>query len=143
MFGAGGEAVPELLSVATANRRECVVITEDVRRVVRASDVHRGICHVMVLGATAAVIVNENHDPNIGVDLLTALERAVPDHDGWLHDRIDDNAAAHIKASVLGPSETIPVENGDLLLGTWQGIMLVELDGPRPRRHVAVTVISE
>lgn len=109
----------------------------------RASGVHRGICHVAVLHATAAVIVNENDDPNIGVDLLTALERAIPDHEGWLHDRVDNNAAAHIKASILGPSETLPVENGDLLLGTWQGVMVVELDGPRSRRHVAVTVISE
>ena len=134
--------MPQLLNVSTTRERECVVITEDVRSVVRDSDVHRGLCHVMVLGATAAIIVNENDDPNIGVDLLTALERSVPNHQGWLHDRIDNNAAAHIKASILGPSETIAVENGDLLLGTWQGIMLVELDGPRAQRHVAVTVIS-
>jgi secondary thiamine-phosphate synthase enzyme len=135
--------VPELIPISTASRRECVEITAEVRRIVRASGVHRGICHVAVLHATAAVIVNENDDPNIGVDLLTALERAIPDHEGWLHDRVDNNAAAHIKASILGPSETLPVENGDLLLGTWQGVMVVELDGPRSRRHVAVTVISE
>ena len=135
--------MPVILPISTSCERECVEITDEVRRIVRESEVHRGICHVAVLHATAAVIVNENDDPNIGVDLLTALERAIPDHDGWLHDRVDNNAAAHIKASILGPSETLPVENGDLLLGTWQGVMVVELDGPRARRHVAVTVVSE
>ena len=87
------------------------------------------------------MIVNENDDPNIGVDLLRALEQAIPEHDGWLHDRVDNNAAAHIKASILGPSETVPVSDGDLLLGTWQGIMVVELDGPRRSRRVAVTIV--
>jgi secondary thiamine-phosphate synthase enzyme len=89
------------------------------------------------------VIVNENDDPNIGVDLLRALDRNVPEHDGWLHDRVDNNAAAHIKASILGPSETVPIDSGALLLGRWQGIMVVELDGPRSRRRVAVTIIPE
>jgi secondary thiamine-phosphate synthase enzyme len=95
----------------------------------------------MTLHATAAIIVNENADPNIGTDLLHALDGAIPEHAGWLHDRIDDNAQSHILASILGPSETIPVENGDLLLGTWQGILLVELDGPRASRRIAVTLL--
>jgi len=94
----------------------------------------------MVLHATAAIVVNENDDPNIGVDLLKALDGAVPEHAGWLHDRVDDNAQAHILASVLGPSEIVPIENGDLRLGRWQGLMLIELDGPRRGRRVAVTV---
>jgi secondary thiamine-phosphate synthase enzyme len=97
---------------------------------------------VTALHATAAIVVNENDDPNIGVDLLAALDRAIPDHAGWLHDRIDGNAQAHIKAAVLGPSETIAIRDGDLLLGTWQGIILVELDGPRAERHVAVTIVA-
>jgi secondary thiamine-phosphate synthase enzyme len=91
--------------------------------------------------ATAAIVVNENDDPNVGGDLLTALGRAVPEHGGWLHDRVDDNAQAHILASVLGPSETVPVEGGDLRLGRWQGLMLVELDGPRRGRQVIVTLM--
>jgi secondary thiamine-phosphate synthase enzyme len=86
------------------------------------------------------VVVNEFADPNIGRDILTALDRAVPDHAGWLHDRIDDNAHAHIKAALLGSSATLPVEDGELLLGTWQRILLVELDGPR-RRRVSVTLL--
>jgi secondary thiamine-phosphate synthase enzyme len=95
----------------------------------------------MVLHATAAIVVNENDDPNIGVDLLRALNQVIPEHDGWLHDRVDDNAQAHILAATLGPAETIAVEDGELVLGRWQGVMLVELDGPR-ERTVAVTVIA-
>lgn len=129
-------------SISTSKFKECLDITDQVRRVVQDSGVRQGICHVMVLHATAAIVVNENADPNIGVDLLSALDRAIPDHAGWLHDRVDNNAQAHIKAAILGPSEILPVEKGDLVLGTWQGIMLVELDGPRSKRKIQITVIS-
>ncbi len=129
------------LRFRTTEHKQCIEITEEVRAVVRDSGVQEGICHVTVLHATAAIVINENDDPNIGIDLLTALDRAIPDHAGWLHDRVDDNAQAHIKAAVLGPSETVAVRDGDLLLGTWQGVLLVELDGPRSERHVVVTIV--
>ena len=132
----------EIFSVSTSQAKQCIDITERVREIVRKSAVKSGLCQVMVLHATAAIAINENDDPNIGVDLLTALDRAIPDHAGWLHDRIDNNAQAHIKAAILGPSELIPVADGDLLLGTWQGLMLIELDGPRSTRRVAVSLIS-
>ncbi len=112
-------------------------ITDEVREVVRRSGIDAGLCHVMVLHSTAAIVVNETDDPNIGTDVTAALERAVPDHAGWLHDRIDDNAHAHIKATLLGPSELLPVNGGELVLGTWQRVILMEFDGPRKRRvHV-------
>ncbi|MCH6563129.1 MAG: YjbQ family protein [Myxococcales bacterium] len=132
----------EIFSVSTSQAKQCIDITERVREIVRKSGVKSGLCQVMVLHATAAIAINENDDPNIGVDLLTALDRAIPDHAGWLHDRIDNNAQAHIKAAILGPSELIPIADGDLLLGTWQGLMLIELDGPRSTRRVAVSLIS-
>ncbi len=132
----------EIFSVSTSQAKQCIDITERVREIVRTSGVKSGLCQVMVLHATAAIAINENDDPNIGVDLLTALDRAIPDHAGWLHDRIDNNAQAHIKAAILGPSELIPVADGDLLLGTWQGLMLIELDGPRSTRRVAVSLIT-
>ncbi len=131
----------QFFDVETLEARQCLDITHTVGELVRDSGVRRGLCHVMVLGATAAIVVNENDDPAIGLDLLKALEKAVPDHDGWLHDRVDNNAHAHIKASILGPSETVIVDEGELLLGTWQGLMLVELDGPRRRRRIAVEVV--
>jgi secondary thiamine-phosphate synthase enzyme len=130
-----------MLRVRTTARKECLEITEQVRAVVREAGVQHGLCHVTALHATAAIVINENDDPNIGVDLLTALDRAIPDHAGWLHDRIDDNAQAHIKAAILGPSETLAIHDGDLLLGTWQGILLVELDGPRAERRIVVTIV--
>jgi secondary thiamine-phosphate synthase enzyme len=134
--------VAVVFEIDTTMHEQCIEITDRVREIVAESGVERGLCHVMVLHATAAVIVNENDDPNIGVDLLRALDRNVPLHDGWLHDRVDNNAAAHIKAAILGPAQTIPISDGALLLGRWQGVMVVELDGPRARRRVAVTVIA-
>jgi len=132
-----------IFSVKTCQFKECVEITEQVRKIVRESGIQNGLCQVMALHATAAIIVNENDDPNIGVDLLSALDKNIPDHDGWLHDRVDNNAQAHIKAAILGPSELVPIHEGDLLLGTWQGIMLVELDGPRSQRKIAVTLLPQ
>ena len=130
----------ESFELATEKAKQVIDLTERVREVVERSGVESGLCQVMVLHSTAAIVVNEFDDPNIGRDLLTALDRAIPDHAGWLHDRIDANAHAHIKAAVLGPSELVPVRGGSLLLGTWQRILLVELDGPRKRR-VSVTLL--
>jgi len=127
-------AVDAILSVETRQPREAIDITDEVVNALRASGAEDGFCHVMVLHSTAAIALNESHDPNIGLDLIDALERVVPERAGWLHDRIDDNAHAHIKAAILGPSELIPLDHGKLLLGTWQRIMLVEFDGPRSRR---------
>jgi secondary thiamine-phosphate synthase enzyme len=129
-----------IFEIDTTEKRQTIDITERVREIVRRAGLEHGLCHVMVLHATAAIVVNENDDPNIGVDLLTALGRNVPEHDGWLHDRIDDNAQAHILASILGPSEVVVVERGELRLGRWQGLMLVELDGPRRSRRISVTL---
>jgi secondary thiamine-phosphate synthase enzyme len=130
----------QTFTIRTREKRQTTDVTAEVRKIVRASGAREGLCHVMVLHATAAIVVNENDDPNIGVDLLTALDGTIPEHGGWLHDKIDGNAQAHILAATLGPSETIAIDGGDLVLGRWQGIMLVELDGPRERK-VAVTVL--
>ena len=131
----------ETLKIDTEKSQQAIEITESVREVVRRSRVREGLCHVMVLHSTAAVVVNETDDPNIGADVIQALSRAVPEHAGWLHDRIDDNAHAHIKATLLGPSELLAVHGGELVLGTWQRLLLVEFDGPR-QRSVAVTVLA-
>jgi secondary thiamine-phosphate synthase enzyme len=124
--------------VRTSQKYQVIDITPQVAEAVRKADVVEGICCVYVPHATAAVVVNENDDPQVCEDLLDALGRLIPEGI-WRHDRVDNNAAAHIKASILGPSETIPVCDGRLLLGTWQAVMLVELDGPRERRLI-VTV---
>ncbi|HLK39958.1 MAG TPA: secondary thiamine-phosphate synthase enzyme YjbQ [Polyangiaceae bacterium] len=126
----------------TREHEQIVDITERVARVVAESGILAGICSVFAAHATAAVTINENADPNIGVDFLAALGKMVRDHDGWLHDRVDDNAAAHVKSALVGPSETIPIEGGRLALGTWQNVFFCEFDGPRKGRRVVVTVLG-
>jgi len=126
-------AVSQTFSVATQRPVQAIDLTAQVRDVVKRSGVASGLCQVMVLHSTAAIVVNETADPNIGVDVIDALETAAPRSRAWLHDRIDDNAHAHVKASILGPSELIPLRDGELVLGTWQGVWLFEFDGPRSR----------
>jgi len=124
--------------IRTGTKREMIDLTARVAELVAAADVSEGLCSVYTPHATAAIVVNENDDPNVCVDVLDALDRLIP-AGIWRHDRVDGNAASHIQASILGPGETIPVRDGKLCLGTWQAVMLVELDGPRDRR-VIVTV---
>jgi secondary thiamine-phosphate synthase enzyme len=128
--------MPEL-TIHTRKTQEMIDITSQVGEVVRRSGIGNGLCVVYVPHATAAIVINENADPNVCQDILDALSRMVPEG-AWRHDRIDNNAAAHIKATILSPSEAVPVQNGNLRLGTWQSVMLVEFDGPRDR-----TVIVE
>lgn len=127
--------------ISTNKDLELVDITDQVQACVGKAGVTEGICHVYVRHATAAIVVNENYDPNICIDFINAFEQAIPKRNNYLHDRVDGNAAAHIKAALIGPSETLPVKNGVLHLGTWQSIMLVELDGPRANRNVSVTCV--
>ena len=126
------------LHVRTTAKREMIDLTARVAEIVARADLAEGLCSVYTPHATAAIVVNENDDPNVCVDVLDALDRLIP-AGIWRHDRVDGNAASHIQATILGPGETIPVRAGKLQLGTWQAIMLVELDGPRDR-HVIVTV---
>ena len=126
------------LRIRTTQKREMIDLTARVADIVARADVAEGLCTVYTPHATAAVVVNENDDPNVCVDVLDALDRLVP-AGIWRHDRVDGNAASHIQATILGPGETIPVHDGKLCLGTWQAVMLVELDGPRERR-VLVTI---
>jgi secondary thiamine-phosphate synthase enzyme len=121
--------------IRTTTKREMIDLTARVADIVARADVAEGLCSVYTPHATAAIVVNENDDPNVCVDVLDALDRLVP-AGIWRHDRVDGNAASHIQATILGPGETIPVRQGKLLLGTWQAVMLVELDGPRDRRVV-------
>jgi len=125
-------------TVRSHRKYELIDVTAHVAKVVAEAQVDEGLCSVYVPHATAAVVINENDDPNVCEDVLDALAKLVPEGI-WRHDRVDGNAAAHIKACMLGPGETIPVGAGRLLLGTWQAIMIAELDGPRTRR-VVVTV---
>jgi secondary thiamine-phosphate synthase enzyme len=127
------------LDVRTTTRVQFVDITGEVRREVRRADVREGVCVVFVPHTTAGVTINENADPTVRADLEMALERLVPSDLPFRH--LEGNSDAHVKASLTGSSVTIPVQGGDLRLGTWQGVFFAEYDGPR-RRRVEVTVLA-
>jgi len=130
------------LKISTKRKQEIIDITKQVESVIKQEKIKQGIALIYVPHATAAVIINENADPNICEDIINALNKIIKEHDGWLHDRIDNNAAAHIKASILGPSESVIIANNKIVLGTWQNIALIELDGPR-QREILIEIISD
>ena len=130
------------LQVSTRRERELVDITEQVREQVRRSAIRNGTCALYAQGATAALMVQENDDPNITLDVLDCLDSIAPPG-RWRHDRVDNNGSAHIQAGIVGPSEVIPVRDGNLALSTWQNIFLCDFDGPRSRRNVVVTIQGE
>jgi len=123
------------LEVATARRSELIDITPRLRKAAMAAGTQEGICLVFCPHTTAGLTVNEGADPSVAEDMLEALERLVPRDGGWRHR--EGNAAAHIKASLLGSSVQVLVRDGDLVLGRWQAVLLCEFDGPR-RREVWV-----
>ena len=126
------------LDITTNHRVEFKDVTSQVKQALRGSDVHDGVCHVYVPHTTAAVTINEHADPDVVRDIIEGLERIVPEGAGYRH--AEGNSPAHIKAALLGESVTVPVENGELTLGTWQGIFFCEFDGPRSRKlYVKVT----
>ncbi|MBW2994970.1 secondary thiamine-phosphate synthase enzyme YjbQ [Candidatus Woesearchaeota archaeon] len=131
----------EEFSIKTDSKYNMVDITEKVKEIVKDSKIKEGICTVYAAHATCAVMVNENYDPNIMDDILEYMAKVIPEGK-WRHDRVDNNGAAHIKSAIIGPSETIPVKDGELMLGTWQDIMLADFDGPKQRK-IIVQVIGK
>jgi secondary thiamine-phosphate synthase enzyme len=131
-----------LIELATDERETLVDITERVRAAVVTSGVQDGLCCVYAHGATAAIMIQENWDASVPTDVVRFLRALIPPGI-WLHDQQDDNGDAHLKAGLVGPSETIPVIDGALGLSTWQGIFFCEFDGPRRDRRVSVTVLAD
>jgi secondary thiamine-phosphate synthase enzyme len=123
------------IRVRTSERMQLVDITGDVSRVVEQSAVQTGLCNLFVSHTTAAVIVSENWDPDVTSDMLRHLERLVPLKGDFRH--AEGNSQAHILSVMLGTSINIPVREGKLALGRWQGVMLAEFDGPRGRTVIA------
>jgi len=131
-------------TIKSEKREEIVDITREVRDAVaelcekdkkRVCNKDAGACLVYVPHATCAVIVNEDYDQMVCEDILNYLRKNIP-QGVWKHDKIDDNADSHIKASIIGPGQIIPLSEGKLQLGRWQGIGLVEFDGPRERKII-------
>jgi secondary thiamine-phosphate synthase enzyme len=130
-----------MIVVSTDRERQLVDITQQTRRHVELSEVGEGLCALFAQGATAALMVQENDDPNITLDVLDCLDELAP-AGRWRHDRIDGNGASHIQAGIVGPSESIPIRGGKLGLSTWQNLFLCDFDGPRAQRTVLVTILG-
>lgn len=118
--------------VKTGQPTAMIEITSEVRRLVKDSGVKNGICVVYVPHTTAGISINENADPDVIRDFMMEMNKLIPLSDGYHHR--EGNSAAHIKSSMMGFSQTIIVDDGQLLLGTWQGIYFMEFDGPRIRK---------
>jgi secondary thiamine-phosphate synthase enzyme len=130
------------VQIQSGSRTEFIDITGKVQDVVRESKAREGICYLFVPHTTAAITINENADPSVHQDIVMELNKVIPFDDQYRH--IEGNSAAHIKASIIGFSETVFIESGMLFLGTWQGIYFCEFDGPRSRRlHVKVIASNE
>jgi len=127
------------LSIRTPSHACMIDITARVQQTVARSGIKEGVCHVFVPHTTAGLTINENADPTVQSDILKELDKIVPWRDQYEH--AEGNAAAHIKASMMGAGHTLLVADGQLKLGTWQGIYLTEFDGPRSRQ-VWVKVVA-
>jgi secondary thiamine-phosphate synthase enzyme len=129
-------------TVSTREKYQLVDLTETVEEIVSESQVAKGLCLVHASHATAAIICNE-HESGLIHDILRKVKEIFPPGAGYMHDRIDDNASSHIASAFIGASRTFPVEDGQLVRGTWQNIFLLELDGPRSRRTINVHVMGD
>ena len=118
--------------VRTSSHTQMIDITDQVQKIVTDSGVKEGICVIFVPHTTAAVTINGNADPDVQTDFMKEINKIVPWEDGYRH--MEGNSAAHLKSSMMGFSETVIIEQGRLLLGTWQGVYFLEYDGARNRR---------
>lgn len=131
----------EVLDVHTSTRVEVVDITRLVEEAVRSSTFKEGLVNIYSRHSTSAVVINEN-EAGLLEDYLVALQKLIPTGAGYLHDRIDNNADSHLRGFLVGGSQTVPFADGRMMLGTWQSIFFVELDGPRHRK-LTVTVLGQ
>ncbi|MBT8122156.1 MAG: secondary thiamine-phosphate synthase enzyme YjbQ [Gammaproteobacteria bacterium] len=132
----------EIITISTQRREELVDITAEVAAVVAASGEMNGLVSVYAQGATAAIMIQENWDESVQTDVVQLLQKLIP-KGVWLHDRQDGNGDSHLKSGLVGPSETIPLVNGELGLSRWQNIFFCEFDGPRSDRTIVCTVLAD
>lgn len=132
----------KVITLHTTHREELIDITAKVRQIASDSHIRHGLLSVYAQGATAAIMIQENWDSSVPRDVVALLRQLIP-RGVWLHDDQDGNGDAHLKAGLVGPSETIPIVDGELGLSTWQGIFFCEFDGPRRERKILCTVMGE
>jgi len=132
----------EEFTVSSSKRTQLIDITGKVERLVKASKIKSGLCIVFVPHATAAVIMNEN-ESGLVKDMEDYIKKNFPVGAGYAHDKIDDNADAHVASAFIGQSRMLPIKDGTIVRGTWQNIFVVELYGPRNSRRVVVSVVGK
>jgi secondary thiamine-phosphate synthase enzyme len=132
----------QTITVTTNKRNGLYDITDHVRTVLKVSKVKNGLINIYVRHATAAIMIQENWDESVQNDVVNLLSNLIP-KGVWEHDAQDGNGDAHLKSGLIGPSETIPIVDGNLALGRWQNIFLCEFDGPRKDRQILVTIIPD
>ena len=132
----------DIIHLTTQRREELVDITARVAAIVKASGVRQGVAAVYAQGATAALMIQENWDESVQTDVVNLLRKLIP-RGVWLHDEQDGNGDAHLKAGLVGPSEVIPIIDGELGLSRWQNLFFCEFDGPRRDRRVICTVLAD
>jgi secondary thiamine-phosphate synthase enzyme len=132
----------ETIIVKSTRHEELIDITQAIRAVLERSSLQNGIMHVYAQGATAALMIQENWDDSVPLDVINLLRKLIPPG-VWLHDAQDGNGDSHLKAGLVGPSEAIPIIEGQLGLSQWQNIFLCEFDGPRAERRVVCTLIRD
>lgn len=132
----------EIITFQTLQREVLIDITTLVKDVVVRSEILNGLVSVYAQGATGAIMIQENWDESVQTDVINLLRQLIP-QGVWLHDAQDGNGDAHLKSGLVGPSETIPLVDGELGLSTWQNIFFCEFDGPRKERRVVCTVVID
>ena len=133
--------IREVIQISTQQREELIDITAEVASIIRKSGVNDGLVAVYAQGATGAIMIQENWDESVQTDVVQLLRNLIP-RGVWLHDQQDGNGDSHLKSGLVGPSETIPLINGELGLSRWQNIFFCEFDGPRKKRSIICTILS-
>ena len=129
----------EIIQISTDKQNGLYDITDQVEQIISLSKIKNGLVNVYAQGATAAIMIQENWDQSVQNDVINLLKKLIP-AGVWEHDAQDNNGDAHLKAGIVGPSETIPIINGKMGLSTWQNIFFCEFDGPRSKRNIVITI---
>jgi secondary thiamine-phosphate synthase enzyme len=132
----------QIIQISTDKQNGLYDITSQIEKIVAESNINTGIVNIYVQGATAAIMIQENWDDSVQNDVINLLKKIIPSG-VWLHDAQDNNGDAHLKAGIIGPSECIPIIDGKMGLSTWQNIFLCEFDGPRSKRNIVISILSD
>jgi len=131
------------ITFSTNQEMEIIQLTNKIKKKLEDIGIREGILHVYAPHATGAIIINESADPKVQQDIINKLKDLFPKGAGYKHDTVDNNAHSHLMSTFLGCSETIPIKDGEIKLGTWQDISFVETDGPRTRRNIYIQIMEK